>query len=99
MTTAYHSYKLENLHPFCEYDFIVSTQIEPKMEYETLNSTRFISSGVQAKGKMIPIIPRSNIWYRTAIYHIETPIRTETNPKHSQISTKSSDYRIRGSCL
>jgi len=51
MTTAYHSYKLENLHPFCEYDFIVSTQIEPKNEYETLNSTRFISSGVQAKGK------------------------------------------------
>ena len=65
MTTAYHSYKLENLHPFCEYDFIVSTQIEPKEEYETLNSTRFISSGVQAKGKMIPIIPRSNIWYRS----------------------------------
>ena len=61
MTTAFHSYKLENLHPFCEYDFIVSTQIEPKKEYETLNSTRFISSGVQAKGKMIPIIQRSTI--------------------------------------
>lgn len=52
MTTAYHSYKLENLHPFCEYDFIVSTQIEPKNKYETLNATRFISSGVQAKGKL-----------------------------------------------
>lgn len=61
MTTAFHSYKLENLHPFCEYDFIVSTQIEPKKEYETLNSTRFISSGVQAKGKRIPIIQRSTI--------------------------------------
>ena len=57
MTTAYHSYKLENLHPFCEYDFIVSTQIEPKNEYETLNSTRFISPGVKAKGKIVVIIP------------------------------------------
>ena len=50
MTTAYHSYKLENLHPFCEYDFIVSTQIEPKNKYEALNSTRFISTGVRTKG-------------------------------------------------
>ena len=47
---AYHSYKIESLHPFCEYDFIVSTQITPTNDYG-LNQTRFVSSGVKAKGK------------------------------------------------